>query len=288
MRRAAASASPSASSARPALRGRRAARAIAGHPLALVGDGRRVAVRLHQQHRVAVGRQADVGVVLDAAGRHPIEELERARDDPRRDDRGDRFRRILDPIVERQHRPPRRRARHQLQQHLGDDAERAFRSDEQVLHRVAGDVLHARAAEPRDPAVGQHDFERHHVVARDAVLQAAQPAGVLRDVAADGADAHRPGIGRIEQPMSRGRLVDRDRRDAWLCAEREVPRIHVEDRVHLREAHHHRALTRHAAAAQSRARPAGDDRNRFARRELHAARDVRRCCAGRRPPRAAA
>ncbi len=215
-----------------------------------------------------------MGVVLDAARRHPIEELERARDDPRRDDRRHRFRRILDPIVERQHRPPRRRARHQLQQDLGDDAERALGSDEQILHRVAGDVLHARAAEPRDPAVGQHDFERHHVVARDAVLQPAQPAGVLRDVAADGADAHRPGIGRIEQPVPRRRLVDRDRRDAWLRAQREVARIDVEDRVHLREAQHHAPVARHAAAAQPRARPARDDRQPT--RAPRAARSARR------------
>ena len=218
-----------------------------------------------------------MGVVLDAARRHPIEELERARDDPRRDDRRDRFRRILDPVVQRQHRPPRRRARHQLQQDLGDDAERPFRSDEQVLHRVAGDVLDARAAEPRDPAVRQHDFERHHVVARDAVLQPAQPAGVLGDVAADAADAHRAGIRRIEQPMASPpprrcvmvvtpgcarsvRLRGSTSRIAFICAR------------HITIA----PVARHAAAAQPRARPARDDRDRSARRELHAARDVHR------------
>ena len=64
-------------------------------------------------------------------------------------------------------------------------------ADEQILHRIAGDVLHAFVAEPHDLAVGEHDLEAHHVVAGDAVLQAAQAAGVLRDVAADGADLHR-------------------------------------------------------------------------------------------------
>ncbi len=150
----------------------RCARAIVCHLRRLVGDRRGMAVGFHQQHRRAVGRQADVGVVLDAARRHPIEELERARDDPRGDDRRDRVGSVLDPIVEREHRPPRRGPRHQLQQHFGDDAERAFRSDEQILQRVAGDVLHAPVAEPGDLAVRQHDLEAHHVVARDAVLQA--------------------------------------------------------------------------------------------------------------------
>ena len=66
------------------------------HLRRLVGDGRRMAVGFHQQHGLAVGRQADVRVVLDAAGGHAIEELQRARNDPRRDDRRDRFRRVLD------------------------------------------------------------------------------------------------------------------------------------------------------------------------------------------------
>ncbi len=121
------------------------------HARRFVRDRRRMAVGFHQQHGLAVGRQADVGVVLDAAGGHAIEKLERARNDARRDDRGDRVGGVLDRVVERQHRPARRRPRHELEQHLGDDAERALGADEQVLERVAGDVLDARVAEPRDP-----------------------------------------------------------------------------------------------------------------------------------------
>ena len=214
LRRAAASASASASSRATRTSRARCVARDRRHALRFVGHGRRMAVGFHQQHGGAVGRQADVRVLLDAARRHLIQELERAGDDPRRDDRRHRLGGILDAIVERQHGPPRGRARHELQQHFGDDPERALRPDEQILHRVAGDVLHALAAEPRDPAVGQHDLERHHVVARHAVLQSAKPAGVLGDVAADGADAHRTRIGRVEQPVTRRRLVDRLRDDA--------------------------------------------------------------------------
>ena len=57
-------------------------------------------------------------------------------------------------IVEREHRPARRGPRHELEQDLGDDAERAFGADEQILQRVAGHVLHALVAEARDLAVG--------------------------------------------------------------------------------------------------------------------------------------
>ena len=209
------------------------------HACGFVRDRRRVAVGFHQEHRFAIGRQADARVLLDASGGHPVEKLQRAGNDARRDDGGDRFGGVVDAVVEREHRPARGRPRHQLEQHLGDDAERALRSDEEILERVTRDVFHARAAEARHLAVGEHDFEPHHVVARDAVLEPAQPAGVLGDVAADGADALRAGIGRVEQAVSRRGLVDALVRHAWLRAQREVARIDVENRVHLREAEHH-------------------------------------------------
>ena len=94
--------------------------------------------------------------------------------------------------------------RDEPQQHLRDDAERAFRADEQIAQRIAGHVLHALVAGPADFAVGQDDFEAHDVIARDAVFQAAQAAGILRHVAADGGDLHRAGIGRIKQARRAG------------------------------------------------------------------------------------
>ena len=160
-----------------------------------------MAVGLHQQQRFAVERQADLGEILDAADRHAVEELERAGDDFRGNDRRHGARGVFHPVVARQHGPPRGGAGEKFQEDLGDDAQRAFRADEEVLHRVAGDVLDAGVAEAGDEAVGQHDFEPHHVVAGHAVFQPAQAAGVLGDVAADRADAHRAGIGRIEQAV---------------------------------------------------------------------------------------
>src|SRR2546429_323923 len=61
----------------------------------------------------------------------------------------------------------RARLRHELQQNFRDDPERALGADEHVLHRITGDIFHALAAEPDDAAVREHDFEAHHVVARD-------------------------------------------------------------------------------------------------------------------------
>ena len=64
-------------------------------------------------------------------------------------------------------------------------AERALAADEELRQRVAGDVLDVLAAGPDDRAVGHHDLERQHPVARLAVLHAAQAARVRAEVAAD-------------------------------------------------------------------------------------------------------
>ena len=60
----------------------------------------------------------------------------------------------------------RARARKELQHRGGDDAERAFRADEQVLQVVAGVVLLQLVETVRDAAVGQHDFQPEREVAR--------------------------------------------------------------------------------------------------------------------------
>jgi len=96
------------------------------HLLSLVGHGGRMAVGFHQQHRGTVGRQADVRVLFHTGGRHAIEEFERARRDARRDDRGYGVRRVLDGVVNREQRSACGRSRDELEQHFGDDAERAL------------------------------------------------------------------------------------------------------------------------------------------------------------------
>ena len=87
----------------------------------------------------------------------------------------------------------------------GDDAEGALRADEELEQRQAGDVLDPLAAEGDQGAVGEHDVEAEHVVGGDAVLHAAQAAGVGGDVAADRADLERAGVRRVpEAVLGRG------------------------------------------------------------------------------------
>ena len=66
--------------------------------------------------------------------------------------------------------------------------------------------LRRRRARPR-PAVGQHDFEAEHVLARVAVAQHAGAAGVRGDVAADLARAFGAEADRVEPAGCDGRLL---------------------------------------------------------------------------------
>ena len=77
------------------------------------------------------------------------------------------------------------RARIQLQHGGGDDAQRAFGADEQVLQVVAGIVLAQAAQAVPDTSVRQHHFQPQHQIARIAVAQHAVAAGVGGQVAAD-------------------------------------------------------------------------------------------------------
>src|SRR5439155_13162647 len=139
----------------------------------------------------------------------------------------------------------------ELEEYVGDDAERALRPDEQVLHRVPRDVLDAGVAKARDLAARQHHLEGHDVIARDAVLQSAQTTRIFGDVPTDRADTHRPGIRRIEQPVLRRRFVNRLGDHARLRADRQVLWIDGQDAIHLRQAQHHASFAGDAAAAEA-------------------------------------
>ena len=72
---------------------------------------------------------------------------------------------------------------------------------EQLEQRETGDVLDPLAAERDERAVGEDDVEAEDVVGGDAVLHAAQPAGVGGDVAADRADLVRRRVRRVPEAV---------------------------------------------------------------------------------------
>ena len=179
-----------------------------GHLLAARGAR---CVGLGDQQRAGLAVQPHRLVVLDGVDRRPVHQLEhrgphhRAHAPRRRRQPGATDREGGDE------RRPGGLGRHEPQDRAGDDAEGALAADEELEQRQPGDVLDPLAAERDEGAVGEHDVEAEHVVGRDAVLHAAQPAGVGRHVAADRADLERRRVGRVPEPVLGGRRASRRR-----------------------------------------------------------------------------
>mgnify|MGYP001189001801 CR=1 FL=1 len=123
-----------------------------------VGRGGGMSIRFDEQKRFGVVRQTDVREGFDAGDGFPIEKLERAGNDLGGDDRGNGFGGGIHLRKGREQRLASGGLGQELEQHLGDDAERALAADEQVAQIVAGDVFHAFGAEPADRAVGENDL----------------------------------------------------------------------------------------------------------------------------------
>jgi hypothetical protein len=86
-----------------------------------------------------------------------------------------------------------------------------------------------------------------------------QPAGVFRHVAADGGDFHRTRVRRIKKPGGRGGVGDLQGGDAGFDQHREVGAVQFQDLAHFHGAKHDAIRAGQTAAAQTRARTAGDD-----------------------------
>ena len=203
--------------------------------LRLVLDDDGMTVDLDQENRIGVRRQADVHEVLDRADRRVVQDLKRRGDDLRGDDARDSASGVLDRVEDRDHALRLFRRRNELQERFRDDAERSFRAGEELRHVVARDVLDVLAARMQHIAVREDDFESLHIVLRDAVLEAAQAARVLRDRAAEARRLDRARIGRIDEAELRDVVVDVLHDDARFDLGDEVFEIDVDD---LLEAEH--------------------------------------------------
>ena len=213
--------------------------------------------------------------VVDRADAHLVDELEGRRDDARRADRGhgdpgrlERGERADDgallPAAER----PKRQGQ------LGDDAERSLGADHQRGQVVAGRSLRGAAAEAHDLSVREHHGHAQHVVARHAVLHAADAARIRGGIAADRRDPVARRVGRIPESVSGDRLpevvVDHPGLgdDVPLCG------VDLEHARHALERDDDRVRERVRAAREAGSRPARDDAQSFVGGESHCGGDV--------------
>ena len=190
--------------------------------------------------------------------RRPIHELERHGNDAGADDGGDAGAGRLVGLEAEQHRARALRRLEQPHRDLGDDAELAFRSDDQGKEVVAGRI-EARTADIDDLAAHQHDADAEHVVGGDAVFQAMRAAGIGGDVAADGAGDLARRVGRVEIAVARDRIGDGRIGDAGLDLSHAVGEVDGQQLVHARNTQHDRVFERQRATRERGARPARHD-----------------------------
>ena len=154
-----------------------------------------------------------------------------------------------------------------------EDAKGAFGADEEAREVVAGDALQRARADVDDVAQRQDDFEAGDVIARDAVLDRAQPAGAFGDVAAERGEIRAGGVGRIEQAAALHLGLEVADGDARLDGGDLVVVVHLEDAVHAPEVEHDPAADGHRAAGQAARRAARIDRRLLAVRQAQHAGD---------------
>ncbi len=177
--------------------------------------GGRVAVDLDQQHRAGAGVDAHAAVAHRLEGGR-VEQLEAAGDEAGSDHGGDGATTGGHVVEQGEQGGHGGGSGDEAQRGLGGHRERALAADEERGHVVACHALHRATAGAQAGAVDQEHVEAEHVVAGDTVFEGAGAAGVLGDVAAEGADLERVGIGWIEEALGLDGGVEVGEEDARL------------------------------------------------------------------------
>ena len=179
---------------------------------------------------------------------------------------------LLHEMEERQRRVRRRhpdergldglRRGKQLQHRGGDDTERAFGADEEVLEIVAGVVLLELVEKVQHATIRQHDFDTHHEVAGDAIGERVGAAGIGGEIAADGAAALGAQRQRKQAVGVGGRLLRLRQHHARLAGHGVRRDIDLADAVEPGQRQHHLAVERDLAADEPGIAALGHDRGR--------------------------
>ena len=171
------------------------------HAGGVVGDLSGVTVHFDEQHGGGVNGQAALLVGFDHLQGVLVEQFEGAGQNVGGDDTGHGVTGILHVGEFGGESLGGLGRRNELEDSLADDAHAAFGGHHEAGEVEAGDALHGTGAGLHQVALVVIELEAHDVVLGDAVLQAAQTASVLGDVAGDGGNGHGAGIRRIEEAL---------------------------------------------------------------------------------------
>ena len=186
------------------------------------------AIDLHDEQCIDVAGIADAEEILGRMDGRAVHHFHAGRNDAVRDDIGDALCRGLDRRKSEQHGLRRLRLDEQPQRHLRDHAEQAFRADGESQQVIARRIERLAAEFDHFPA-HQYDLQAEHVVRRHAVLQAMHAAGILGDVAADGAGDLTGWIRCVVKAARGDRLRYREVGHAGLHDRRAIVVVDVED-----------------------------------------------------------
>ena len=154
-----------------------------------------------------------------------------------------------------------RRQRQQLQGGLSDNAQQPLGADKQPVQLEAGLVFVRAPAQSQHSAVREDHLQAEHVIAGDAVLEAARAAGVGDDVAANRIVRPAGRVRRIEEPQLFDCLLELLRINAGLNHRHKVGGVDFLDPVHARQRKHDAAADGHAAADVAMSRATRGDRD---------------------------
>lgn len=229
-------------------------------PLAILVHVGFHAIQFAEQDRRRVDRVTGVDEILGGADRQVVHHFQPGRDDAGTDQVGHRPPGAFHIVEAGQQDLRHRRARQQPDGDLHHHAEQPFGAGEQRQQVEAGAV---QGAGPQAQALAfqGHDVHLQQVVHGQAVLQAMHAAGVLRDVAADGAGDLRGRVRCVVQTMRGSGLGDRQVAHARLDPGETTQRIDLEDPPETRHHQQHAVLQRQRAAGQAGAGTARHDRH---------------------------
>ena len=231
------------------------------------------AVELNHQRGGCVERVAGAGRLLTRFDRQRVEHLDGGRDDAGRDDVADRVARLLGVGEVGDQRADRLGLAQQPHGDLGDDADGAFRADDQGA-QVRPDLVQRVAAQGDHAAVGAHHREPEDMVCGEAILQAVRAARVLRHVAPDSADDLARRVGSVVQLVGGRRGGDAEVGHARLDDRALVLRVDGEDLPHPGQPDDDPVGDGQRTAGQAGTRTAGDKRNPFPGADPHHRRDL--------------
>src|SRR6185437_13284774 len=155
---------------------------------------------LDDQHSFSVLGQSHWRPALNGFDGCPIHDFQGRRNNAGPSYSDDGFSRIVHLVKHAEQCPHRLAAGCQFNDDLGNDSHGAFRADEDTAKIVTGSIRNF-TTQPDNSSVVEHDFDTKYVIGGYPVGKGVRAAGVVGDIAADGAGGLTAWVGSIEQTV---------------------------------------------------------------------------------------